>query len=365
MYARMLGVSRPPGRARGRRLGRPRLPRGRPPGALSRPVQLPLLARVVRRPLPAPPPERDLPQPDRRGQRPRRRRGADRARGSRSRSADFNLDARQEVRLENDHLIALVRPAHGRAPLRAGRPPSARRTCWPRSTAAPRPITRPSRGRGPPADGRAATAGPLGRRRLRLDRDQAARARGAPGLRPPPPQGAGRPLLPGRRDPRRPGRRPRRRARRLRRRRLPVAGPARAAAGRRWSWSGPAGPTATRSASARRSSSGAGSPDLAVSYVLEDLPRRRVPPLRRRDQPGGHGRPRRRPLLHRPRRRPARDARRPARPAPRRRPEPDRRMARPLRRPRLVAGRRASGASRSRRSARARGASRASTSPRP
>ena len=27
--------------------------------------------------------------------------------------ADFNLDARQEVRLENDHLIALVRPAQG------------------------------------------------------------------------------------------------------------------------------------------------------------------------------------------------------------------------------------------------------------
>src|SRR5207244_11244797 len=27
--------------------------------------------------------------------------------------ADFNLDARQEVRLENDRLIALVRPARG------------------------------------------------------------------------------------------------------------------------------------------------------------------------------------------------------------------------------------------------------------
>src|SRR5262249_42275293 len=27
--------------------------------------------------------------------------------------ADFNLDARQEVRLENDHLVALVRPATG------------------------------------------------------------------------------------------------------------------------------------------------------------------------------------------------------------------------------------------------------------
>ena len=35
---------------------------------------------------------------------------------------DFNLDARQEVRLENDRLIAFVRPASGRPHLRARRP---------------------------------------------------------------------------------------------------------------------------------------------------------------------------------------------------------------------------------------------------
>ena len=81
MYARMLAVSQPTGRAGGRRLGRPRLPRGRPPGALSRPVQLSLLARLVRRPVPAAPEERHLSRPDRRGQRARRRRGPDRPAG--------------------------------------------------------------------------------------------------------------------------------------------------------------------------------------------------------------------------------------------------------------------------------------------
>jgi alpha-amylase len=38
-------------------------------------------------------------------------------------AGDFNLDARQEVRLENDRLIAFVRPADGGARLRARRPP--------------------------------------------------------------------------------------------------------------------------------------------------------------------------------------------------------------------------------------------------
>ena len=47
--------------------GRPGLPGSRPPGALSGPVQLPLLAWLVRRTLPAASQERDLPQPDRGG----------------------------------------------------------------------------------------------------------------------------------------------------------------------------------------------------------------------------------------------------------------------------------------------------------
>ena len=38
-------------------------------------------------------------------------------------------------------------------------------------------------------------------------------------------------------------------------------------------------------------------PALDVHYVLSDLPPRRLPPLRRRDEPGGDGRPRRRSLL--------------------------------------------------------------------
>ena len=38
---------------------------------------------------------------------------ARRARGSLIEVGDFNLDARQEVRLENDRLIAWVRPARG------------------------------------------------------------------------------------------------------------------------------------------------------------------------------------------------------------------------------------------------------------
>ena len=51
MYARMLGVSRRLAAAEAQPRGRPRLPGNRPPGALSRTVQLSLLAWVVRRPL--------------------------------------------------------------------------------------------------------------------------------------------------------------------------------------------------------------------------------------------------------------------------------------------------------------------------
>ena len=88
----------PPGRARGRRLGRPRLPGRRPAGALSRPVQLPLLARLLRRALSAPPPQRDLPQPDRRRQRPGRRRGPDRPAGrARGRPTSTSTPARRSA----------------------------------------------------------------------------------------------------------------------------------------------------------------------------------------------------------------------------------------------------------------------------
>ena len=68
---------------------------------------------VVRRALSAASSERDLSQPDRRPQRPRRRRGPGPGPRVALEVGDFNLDARQEVRLENDRLIALVRPAQG------------------------------------------------------------------------------------------------------------------------------------------------------------------------------------------------------------------------------------------------------------
>ena len=53
---------------------------------------------------------------------------------------DFNLDARQEVRLENDRLIAWVRPARGGTST-SWTSGKMRPTCWRRSTAGPRPIT--------------------------------------------------------------------------------------------------------------------------------------------------------------------------------------------------------------------------------
>ena len=71
---------------------------------------------------------------------------------------DFNFDARQEVRLTNDKLVALVAPSRGGQLLRARRPPHPRTTCWPRSPAAPRPITaRCSPATGQPDDGQVAS----------------------------------------------------------------------------------------------------------------------------------------------------------------------------------------------------------------
>ena len=57
---------------------------------------------------------------------------------------DFNLDARQEVKLENESLVVMARPAHGGRIFTnsmSGRP---RSTCWQRSSTGPKPITRPS-----------------------------------------------------------------------------------------------------------------------------------------------------------------------------------------------------------------------------
>ena len=109
MYARMMMVSRrlAASRAAGARgralLGAPR--------TVSRPVQLPLLARRVRRHLSPAPAQRRL-QPD-----DRRRQPAGPGRPARPDSwieatvDDYNFDARQEVRLANDQLICLLAPA--------------------------------------------------------------------------------------------------------------------------------------------------------------------------------------------------------------------------------------------------------------
>ena len=117
--------------------------------------------------------------------------------------ADFNLDARLEARLENDRLVAFVRPATGGHVYeldvrRAGgqRPGDAR----PPPRVVPR---RHRRGRRAPTR-RRGRRGPV--EPPRPGHPQAGGDRPAPRLRPLPPQGAGRPLLPARRDPRRPGR---------------------------------------------------------------------------------------------------------------------------------------------------------------
>ena len=186
---------------------------------------------------------------------------------------DFNLDARQEVRLENDQLIALVRPAQGghvyeldvrkratnllatldrrpEAYHEAIREAAARLASGQRAGKR----TDPNRSE------------PITLKQQGLDRP----AR----LRPASAQGAGRPFLPGRRDPRRPGRLPRRRARRFRQRDLSVRRSSASRAGSRWSWSGRAGPTATRSGSARRSSS----PPASRAWPSSYAPGRTAPP---------------------------------------------------------------------------------------
>ena len=204
----------------------------------------------------------------------------------------------------------------GRAHLRARRPAAARRTCWPRSTAAPRPTTRrsarPRRDR-PTARSRRAAAEPDASEPIVLKQ-----------------QGLDRLLVydrhprkalvdhfyPRRRDPRRPDRLPRGRARRFRRRDLSGASPARGATGR--GGHGAAGPCRRPFDPAPQDDRAGGRQPGAWPSTTSSktCPRERVPPLRRRDQPGGHGRPCARPLLLRPGRHQARDARRPARPAP-------------------------------------------------
>ncbi len=113
MYARMLGISRRLAATPRPGSRRPRLPGDRAPGALSRPVQLPLLAWCFRRALSAASAERDLSQPDHRPQCPRRRRGPSPGLGSRSRSATSISTRARRSSLENDRLIAMVRPAQG------------------------------------------------------------------------------------------------------------------------------------------------------------------------------------------------------------------------------------------------------------
>ncbi len=141
--------------------------------------------------------------------------------------ADLNLDARQEVRLENEAMIALVRPACGGHlyELDVRRVATNLLATLDRR---PEPYHEAIR----EARRRHGERRLHGDRRLRTNRVQAAGARGPAGLRPPPAQGARRPFLSAGAGSRRSGRRPRDRARRLRRRGLPVAGPARASAGR-------------------------------------------------------------------------------------------------------------------------------------
>ena len=268
----MLGVSRRLAAAAASAGCRPRLPRGRPPGALSRPVQLSLLARLVRRPLSAAPEERDLPRPDRRRQRARRRRGPDRApRSARGR----RLQPRRPPGGPPGKRPAdrAGPPGPGGAHLRAGRPANARPTCWRRSTAGPRPTTRTSVERPRSRDGQAAGTS-TARAVRRADHPQAA------GLDQ---------LLVYDRHPRKAlvdhfypvdvtlddliACREVERGDFVRRD-LPGESPARARIASRSSWSGRAVPTGIRSGSARRSSLPPASPGLAVHYELEDLPRR-------------------------------------------------------------------------------------------
>ena len=197
---------------------------------------------------------------------------------------DFNLDARQEVRIENDRLVALVRPATGghiyeldvREPL--DQPAGHARA--------------PPRGVSPVDRGGSATAGPglprPGERPEQSD-PQTGGARPAPRLRQVAAQGARRSLLPGQRDARRPPRLSRRRARRFRHGRLPVEVQPRIEAGRAHDGTPRVG---------RRSFDPCPQVDRSRGR-LEDArdpvrargnPPGHGAPFRRRDQPGGAGR---------------------------------------------------------------------------
>ena len=155
-------------------------------------------------------------RPDHRRQRPRRRRGARPGLASALEVGDFNLDARQEVRLENDRLIALVRPAQGghiyeldvresatNVLATLDRRPEAYHADILAAAAADR-----NGQDAPDTSGRPMRHGPITFKQPG--------PRSSPRLRPSSAQSPRRPFLPGRCHPRRPGRRPRRRTRRFR-----------------------------------------------------------------------------------------------------------------------------------------------------
>ena len=109
-----------------RSLQRPVTHRSGPRRALPRPMQLRLLARRVRRRISAAPPQcrfpalnlRRKPARRRRPSRPRRRRRA----WVELTTDDYNFDARPEVRLASNRLVALVRAVARRPSVRARRP---------------------------------------------------------------------------------------------------------------------------------------------------------------------------------------------------------------------------------------------------
>ena len=120
-------------------------------------------------------------------------------------AGDFNLDARQEVRLENDRLIAWVRPARGGHIYELDVRENAINLL---ATLDRRPeglSRRHPRGRGRPRQRPGGLgARPTSQRIVRANHLQAARPRPSPGLRPLSTQGACRPFLPCGREPRRP-----------------------------------------------------------------------------------------------------------------------------------------------------------------
>ena len=229
--------------------------------------------------------------------------------------ADFNLDARQEVRLENDRLIAYVRPALGGHIYELDVRHAQASTSSPRSTAGPRPTTAPSPPPRPPAgsDDRA-PAPPSILDHVVLKQDDLDQR---PRLRPPPPQVARRSHLSrSTSTPGRPHRLPRCRARRLRDRHVSLArSSARSDRGLRDHASSRPRRRATRSRSARRSSWRQRSETLDVRLRARRAAGRRTDPLRGRDStwPRWPATPMTAttPI---PRRPPPGDARRPARP---------------------------------------------------